>query len=52
MRLRVAEIDDHPVTHILGNKTGETADRLVDDAMIGADRLLQVFRIGGGAQCR
>ena len=36
MRLRVAEIDQHPVAHIFGDKPVEAADRLGDGAVIVA----------------
>src|SRR5215467_11158805 len=37
MRLGIAEIDHHPVPHILGDKTGEPGDRISDRAVIDAD---------------
>jgi hypothetical protein len=45
VRLRVAEIDQHPVAHILGDKSGKAADRLRYAAMVYADHLTQVFGI-------
>ena len=38
MRLGIAEIDQHPVPHILGNNTGEPSDRVSDRAVIDADQ--------------
>jgi hypothetical protein len=37
MRLRVAEIDENPIAHILGDKTRKAADRFGDAAVIGAE---------------
>ena len=45
VRLRVAEIDQHAVAHVLGDKAVEAADRLGDAAVIGADHLAQVLGI-------
>ena len=38
MRLRIAEIDQHAIAHVLGDKAGEAADRVGDGAVIGADQ--------------
>ena len=45
VRLRVAEIHQHAIAHVLGDKAVEAADRLGDAAMIGADDLAQVLGI-------
>ena len=45
MRLRIAEIDQHPVAHVLGDKAVEAADRLGDGAVVGADQLAQILRV-------
>ena len=45
MRLRIAEIDQHPVAHVFGDKAVEAADRLGDGAVIGADQLAQILRV-------
>ena len=45
MRLWVAEIDQHPIAHILGDEPGERGDRVGDAAVIGADHLAQILRI-------
>ena len=50
MRLRVAEIDQHPVAHVLGDKAVEAADRLGDGAVVGADQLTQILRVKTGRQ--
>ncbi len=52
MRLRVAEIDQHAVAHVLGDKTGEAGNRVGDAAMIGADYLAQILGIVAGRQRR
>jgi hypothetical protein len=43
MRLGVAEINEHPIAHILGDKTAKAADGVGDTAMIGADDLAQIL---------
>jgi hypothetical protein len=50
MGLRVAEIDENPIAHILPDKPGEAADRLGDTSVIRGDDLPEIFRIdlGGG----
>jgi hypothetical protein len=45
MRLRIAEIDQHPVAHIFGDKAVEAADRLGDGAVVVADQLPQILRV-------
>ena len=45
MRPRVAEIDEHAVAHIFGDKTIEPGDHLSDDPMIRGDDLAQILRI-------
>ena len=45
MRLRIAEIDQHPVAHVFGDKAVEAADRLGDGAVVGADQLAQILRV-------
>ena len=45
MRLRVAEIDQHAVAHVLGDKAVEPGDDLGDGAVIGADDLAQILGI-------
>ena len=50
MRLRVAEIDHHPVAHVLGDKPVEAADRLGDSAMVIPDQLAQILRVVTGRE--
>ena len=50
MRLRVAEIDQHAVAHVLGDKAVEAGDDLGDGAVIGADQLAQILRVEPGRQ--
>ena len=45
MRSRVAEIGEHAVAHILGDKPVEASDDIGDDAMICGGDLAQIFRI-------
>ena len=45
MRLRVAEIDQYPVTHVLGNKAVEAADCRGNRAMVVSDQLPQILRV-------
>ena len=53
MRLWIAEIDQHAVAHILGDKTPKAADGVGDAAMVGADDLAQILGIEArGQRCR
>ena len=45
MRLGIAEIDQHPVAHIFGDKAGKAGDRVGDAAMIRANDLAQILGI-------
>ena len=45
MRFRIAEIDQHAVAHILGDKAGKAGDRVGDAAMIRANDLAQILGI-------
>ena len=45
MRPRIAEIDQHPVAHVLGDKAVEAADRIGDGAVVVADQLAQILRV-------
>jgi hypothetical protein len=45
MCLRIAEINEHPVAHVLGDKAGEATDRIGDRAVIGADQLAEILRV-------
>ena len=50
MRLRIAEIDQHPVAHVFGDKAVEAADRLADRAVVVADQLAQILRVMTGRE--
>ena len=52
MRLRVAEINEHAVAHILRDKTAKAADGVGDTAMVGADDLAQILGIEARRQRR
>jgi hypothetical protein len=52
MRLRIAEIDQHPIAHVFGDKAGEPGDRVGDAAVIGADDLAQILRVVARRQRR
>ena len=43
--LRVAEVHQLPIAHVLGDKAAEAADRIGDAAMLHADDLAQVLGI-------
>ena len=45
MRPRVAEIDQHAVAHVFGDKAVEAGDDLGDGAVIGGDDLAQILGI-------
>jgi len=45
MRSRVAEIDQHAVAHVFGDKTIKPGDHRGDRAMVGGDDLAQIFGI-------
>ena len=45
VRLRIPEIDQNSVAHVLGDKPGEARDRIGDAAVIGADNLSQILGI-------
>ena len=45
MRLRIAEIDQHPVAHVFGDKAVKAADRIGDGVVVGADQLAQILRV-------
>jgi hypothetical protein len=52
MRLGIAEINEHAVAHVLGDKAGEAGDRVGDAAVVGADDLAQILGIKAGRQRR
>ncbi|XSC48631.1 hypothetical protein ACF1BQ_004085 [Bradyrhizobium sp. RDT10] len=45
MRLRVTEIKQYAVTHVLGDEAVEAGDRLSDAAVIGVNHLTQVLGV-------
>ena len=50
MRPRIAEIDQHTIAHVFGDKAVEAADRFGDRAVIGADQLPQILRVMTGRE--
>jgi len=52
MRLRIAEINQHAIAHILGDKTAKAADGVGDAAVVGADDLAQILGIEARRQRR
>ena len=49
---RIAEISQHPVAHVLGDKAAAAPDHLGNAAMIGADHRAQILRVEPCRQCR
>jgi len=47
MGSRIAEIDQHPIAHVLGDKV-EAADRIADRAVVIADQLAQILWVMTG----
>jgi hypothetical protein len=52
MRLGIAEIDQHAVAHIFGDKTAKAAHGVGDAAVVGADDVTQILGIEAGGQRR
>ena len=52
MRLRIAEINQHAVAHVLGDEAIEPGDDLGDGTVIGADNLTQILRVMPGRERR
>src|SRR5262249_49571925 len=50
VRSRVAEIDQHAVAHVLGDKAVEASYYIGDRAVIRSDDLAQILRIEPGGQ--
>ena len=50
LRLRIAEIGEDAVAHILGDIAPEPGDHLGDGGVIGPEHLAQIFRIEAGCQ--
>ena len=52
VRLGVAEVDQHPVAHVLRDETAEAPHGLRDALLIGRNDLAQVFRVHACRQRR
>ena len=52
MRLRIAEIDEHPVAHVLRHEPAEALHGLGDALLIGRNDLAQVLRVHARRECR
>ena len=52
MRARIAEIDQHPIAHVLGHEAVEPGDRLSDALVIGADHGTHVLGVELGRERR
>jgi hypothetical protein len=52
MRLGIAEINEHAVAHILGDKAAKPTDGVGNAAMVGADDLAQILGIEARRQRR
>jgi len=50
--LGIAEIDQHSVAHVFGDKAGEPGDRVGDRAVIRADHLAQILGVEAPGQRR
>jgi hypothetical protein len=48
--LRIAEIDQDAIAHVLGYEAAEPGHRLGHTSVIGSDHVAQVFRIEAGGQ--
>ena len=52
MCLRVAEVDQYTIAHVLSDKTAEFAYDFSHPAMITANHLAHIFRIKPRRECR
>jgi carbonic anhydrase/acetyltransferase-like protein (isoleucine patch superfamily) len=52
MGSQIAEIDQHPIAHVLGDKAVEAADRIGHGAVVVADQLPEILRIKTRRECR
>ena len=52
VRLRIAEVDQHAVTNVTGNKAVEARDCCGDTGLIAADQRTQILGIEVCLQCR
>ncbi len=50
MRLRVAEIDQHAITHVFSDKAFKATNRLANRAVVIPDQLAQILRVMTGRQ--
>src|SRR5271155_3396985 len=49
MRLRIAEINQHPIAHVLGDKAVKPTHRLSDGAVVVPDQFAQILRVMAAA---
>ena len=52
MRLRIAEVYEDTVAHVLRHEPAEALDSLGDAFLIGGNDLAQVLRVHAGGECR
>ena len=52
MRLRVAEINEHAVAHVLRHEPAEALHSLGDAFLIGGNHFAQVLRVHASRECR
>ena len=52
MRLRIAEIDEHAIAHVLRDEAAEAAHGVRDALLISGNNLAKVFRVHACRQCR
>ena len=50
--LRIAEVDQHPVAHVLRDEAAEALHGLGDALLIGRNDLAEVFRVHAGRERR
>ena len=50
--LRIPEVDQHPVAHVLRYEAAEALHGLGDALLIGRNDLAEVFRVHARRQCR
>ena len=51
MGLRIAEIDEHPIAHVLRDEPSEALHSLGDALLISGNDLAQVFRVHACREC-
>ena len=52
VRLRIAEIDQNPIAHVLRYEAAEALHGLRDALLVGRDNLAEVFRVHASRECR